>query len=74
MIFGRKVDEERYQKVLLITELDEDIKSFPDKDVTIVGEKGIMLSGGQKSRISLARALYSDCDIYLLDDPLSAVN
>ena len=45
-----------------------------DGDLTLVGERGVSLSGGQKARISLARALYFDADIYLLDDPLSAVD
>lgn len=47
---------------------------MPDGDQTLIGERGVSLSGGQKARISLARALYGDADIYLLDDPLSAVD
>ena len=47
---------------------------MPDGDGTLVGERGVSLSGGQKARISLARALYVDADVYLLDDPLSAVD
>ena len=47
---------------------------MPDGDLTFIGDKGVNLSGGQRARISLARALYSDADIYLLDDPLSAVD
>ena len=47
---------------------------MPDGDMTLVGERGVSLSGGQKARISLARAVYFNADIYLLDDPLSAVD
>lgn len=47
---------------------------FPDGENTMIGEKGINLSGGQRSRVSLARALYYDAQIYLIDDPLSAVD
>ena len=47
---------------------------MPDGDMTLVGERGVSLSGGQKARISLARAVYFDADVYLLDDPLSAVD
>ena len=47
---------------------------FPDGDRTMIGERGVTISGGQKARINLARALYDDADIYLLDDPLSAVD
>ena len=47
---------------------------MPNHDQTLVGERGVSLSGGQKARISLARALYTDSDVYLLDDPLSAVD
>lgn len=54
--------------------MQDDIKQFPDGIKTIIGEKGINLSGGQKARVSLARALYSNKDIYLLDDIISAVD
>ena len=47
---------------------------MPEEEHTLVGQKGITLSGGQKARLSLARALYTDADIYLLDDPISAVD
>jgi ATP-binding cassette subfamily C (CFTR/MRP) protein 4 len=47
---------------------------MPDGDSTLIGDRGVSLSGGQRARISLARALYMDADIYLLDDPLSAVD
>ena len=47
---------------------------LPHGDLTLVGEKGVTLSGGQKARLGLARALYADADVYLLDDPLSAVD
>ena len=50
------------------------MKSLPDKENTLIGEKGVNLSGGQRARINLARACYSNADIYLLDDPLSAVD
>lgn len=54
--------------------MEDDIKQLPDGAKTIIGEKGINLSGGQKARVSLARALYSNKDIYLLDDIISAVD
>ncbi len=54
--------------------MDTDLLLFEQGDQTVVGERGITLSGGQKARISLARAFYSDFDIYLFDDPLSAVD
>ena len=54
--------------------LTEDIQRFPEYDQTIVGERGEVLSGGQRARVSLARAVYFDADLYLLDDPLSAVD
>ena len=52
----------------------QDIELFVEGDRTLVGERGVTLSGGQKARVSLARAVYHDADIYLLDDPLSAVD
>ena len=54
--------------------LDQDIEKLGKGQLTEIGERGVNISGGQKARISLARALYSDADIYLLDDPLSAVD
>ncbi|KAL4476511.1 hypothetical protein ABPG74_010244 [Tetrahymena malaccensis] len=72
--FGKQYDEDLYKKVIKSCCLEEDIKSFDQGDNTQIGERGLNISGGQKARISLARALYSEADIYLLDDPLSAVD
>ncbi|XP_076312443.1 ATP-binding cassette sub-family C member 4-like [Tachypleus tridentatus] len=74
VVFGNTFNNEKFQKILQICALDKDIKQFPFGDKTIVGEKGIFLSGGQRARVSLARAIYVDADVYLLDDPLSAVD
>ncbi|KAI3406829.2 BPT1 [Candida oxycetoniae] len=74
ILFGFKYDSEFYRKTIIACQLVSDFKTLPDGDKTIVGEKGISLSGGQKARISLARAVYSRADIYLLDDVLSAVD
>lgn len=74
VIFGRPFDQERYDAVLEACELRADVAVLPGGDQTEIGERGINLSGGQKQRVSLARAVYSDADIYLLDDPLSAVD
>ena len=52
----------------------QDIKLLPEGDLTLVGERGVTLSGGQKARVNLARAVYRQADIYFLDDPLSAVD
>ena len=54
--------------------LEEDLKILSDGVMTMLGERGTTLSGGQKARLSLARAVYADADVYLLDDPLSAVD
>lgn len=74
ILFGHKYDPEFYQKVLEACALSVDLKILPKKDKTEVGEKGISLSGGQKARLALARAVYARADVYLLDDPLSAVD
>lgn len=74
ILFGHKYDAEFYQKTIDACELISDFKNLPDGDQTVVGEKGISLSGGQKARISLARSVYTRADIYLLDDILSAVD
>lgn len=64
----------RYEKVIEACALKPDFRMLDNGDQTEIGEKGINLSGGQKQRISLARAVYADADVYLLDDPLSAVD
>ncbi|KFV82781.1 Canalicular multispecific organic anion transporter 1, partial [Struthio camelus australis] len=74
ILFGSELDEARYQQVLKACALLPDLELLPAGDQTEIGEKGINLSGGQKQRVSLARAVYSNADIYLLDDPLSAVD
>lgn len=74
ILFGRALDPERYRMVVEVCALRKDFEMLPDGDLTEIGEKGVNLSGGQKQRISLARILYSNTDIVLLDDPLSAVD
>ncbi|XP_068440089.1 ATP-binding cassette sub-family C member 3 isoform X4 [Clinocottus analis] len=74
ILFGRSYDEQKYSCVLEACALTPDLEVLPGGDMTEIGEKGINLSGGQRQRVSLARALYSDTDVYLLDDPLSAVD
>ncbi|GMT26202.1 hypothetical protein PFISCL1PPCAC_17499, partial [Pristionchus fissidentatus] len=74
VLFGRDYDEHLYNQITTACELLADFAILPHSDLTPVGENGVSLSGGQKARISLARALYQECDIYLLDDPLSAVD
>lgn len=74
ILFGEEYDEERYKEVVKVCALESDFELFPFGDRTLVGEKGKALSGGQKARINLARCVYRKADIYLLDDPLSAVD
>lgn len=74
ILFGCKYDPEFYQRTIDSCALVDDFAILPEGDKTVVGEKGISLSGGQKARISLARAVYARADVYLLDDPLSAVD
>ncbi|KAH3669246.1 hypothetical protein OGAPHI_001367 [Ogataea philodendri] len=72
--FGEPFDREKYDTVVKVCSLRDDFAQLPASDMTEVGERGITLSGGQKARINLARAVYSDRDIILLDDVLSAVD
>ncbi|KAM7527349.1 hypothetical protein LguiB_030759 [Lonicera macranthoides] len=74
ILFGSPMDKAKYKSVLHACCLKKDLELFSHGDQTIIGERGINLSGGQKQRVQLARALYQDADIYLLDDPFSAVD
>ena len=74
IMFFKEMDEEKYSKVIDLCELNQDIKLLSGGDMTEIGEKGANLSGGQKARLALARCLYSDADIFLFDDPLSALD
>ena len=74
ILFGKGYRSEKYKGILKACSLETDIALLPASDLTEIGEKGINLSGGQKQRVSLARAVYNDADVYLLDDPLSAVD
>jgi len=72
--FGKQFDPDFYARVIKACNLETDLSLFPNGDLSEIGEKGNNLSGGQKARLALARGVYSDSDIYLLDDPLSAVD
>lgn len=74
ILFGLKYDDQRYQEIIRVCALERDLTLMPFGDRTLVGEKGVSLSGGQKARINLARAVYRNSNICLLDDPLSAVD
>ncbi|KAM3706104.1 hypothetical protein ACJW31_03G127800 [Castanea mollissima] len=74
VLFGKEMNEAYYEDVLEACALNQDIKIWQDRDLSVVEERGINLSGGQKQRIQLARAVYSDADVYFLDDPFSAVD
>ncbi|KAL2329924.1 hypothetical protein Fmac_017505 [Flemingia macrophylla] len=74
ILFGKEMNREKFEKVLEACSLTKDLEVLPFGDQTIIGEKGINLSGGQKQRVQIARALYQDADIYLFDDPFSAVD
>ena len=74
ILFGNEFDLDRYNKVLDACCLRVDIEQFSSGDMTEIGERGVTLSGGQKQRVSLARVVYSDPDIALFDDPLSALD
>ncbi|ELK33293.1 Multidrug resistance-associated protein 1 [Myotis davidii] len=74
ILFGRQLQERYYKSVIEACALLPDLEILPSGDRTEIGEKGVNLSGGQKQRVSLARAVYCDSDVYLFDDPLSAVD
>uniref|UniRef100_A0A336K4Z6 ABC-type glutathione-S-conjugate transporter n=1 Tax=Culicoides sonorensis TaxID=179676 RepID=A0A336K4Z6_CULSO len=74
VIFSKPFERNKFEKVIDSCALKTDMEILPNGDRTEIGEKGINLSGGQKQRINLARAVYEDADVYLLDDPLSAVD
>uniref|UniRef100_T1JAN3 ABC-type xenobiotic transporter n=1 Tax=Strigamia maritima TaxID=126957 RepID=T1JAN3_STRMM len=74
ILLGKRYEDSKYQEVLEACSLTEDLSIMPNGDETQVGDRGMTLSGGQKARISLARACYQDKQFYLLDDPLSAMD
>lgn len=74
ILYRKPMDKTRYEKAIKASALDKDINNFSHGDLTEIGQRGLNMSGGQKQRIQLARAVYNDADIYLLDDPFSAVD
>ena len=74
ILFGNEYDDQRYNDTIQLCNMEQDITSFQDGSNEMVGDRGTTLSGGQKARLNLARAIYRDSDVYLLDDPLSAVD
>uniref|UniRef100_A0A1J3EY77 ABC-type xenobiotic transporter n=6 Tax=Noccaea caerulescens TaxID=107243 RepID=A0A1J3EY77_NOCCA len=74
ILYGKPMDTTRYNAAIKACALDKDIDGFGHGDLTEIGQRGLNLSGGQKQRIQLARAVYADADVYLLDDPFSAVD
>ncbi|EGG24262.1 hypothetical protein DFA_06412 [Cavenderia fasciculata] len=74
ILYGKEYDHELYEQVLEVCALKRDLEMFPEGDLVEIGERGINLSGGQKQRVSIARAVYSNADVYIMDDPLSAVD
>ena len=74
IVFGEQYNYEAFQRAVEVCSLKEDLASLPSGDMTHVGERGVSLSGGQRARVNLARAVYFNADIYLLDDPLSSVD
>ena len=74
ILMAGSYDSVRYQSVIEAVSLGPDLELFTHGDLTLVGEKGVTLSGGQKARVGLARAVYAEADIYLLDDPLASVD
>lgn len=74
ILFAKEMREADYRRAVRVSQLEADLAVLPSGDNTEIGERGVTLSGGQKQRVSIARAVYADADVYLLDDPLSAVD
>ncbi|GLT64997.1 hypothetical protein SLA2020_374550 [Shorea laevis] len=74
ILFGSPFDLGRYEKAIAVTALQHDLDLLPGGDLTEIGERGVNISGGQKQRVSMARAVYSNSDVYIFDDPLSALD
>ncbi|EEF35768.1 mgatp-energized glutathione s-conjugate pump, putative [Ricinus communis] len=74
ILFGSTFDSTRYEKAIDVTSLQHDLELLPGGDLTEIGERGVNISGGQKQRVSMARAVYSNSDVYIFDDPLSALD
>ncbi|KAH6558767.1 hypothetical protein KP509_1Z046600 [Ceratopteris richardii] len=74
ILFGLAYDPVRYKMAIHVSCLDRDLELLPGGDLTEIGERGVNISGGQKQRISIARAVYADADVYIFDDPLSALD
>ena len=74
ILFFKSMQKEKYNKILSICQLKHDLQIFHKGDQTEIGEKGVNLSEGQKARLAIARAVYTDSDIYVLDDPLSSLD
>ncbi|GMP73746.1 hypothetical protein CsSME_00031406 [Camellia sinensis var. sinensis] len=74
ILFGSVFESARYEKAIDVTALQHDLELLPGGDLTEIGERGVNISGGQKQRVSMARAVYSNSDVYIFDDPLSALD
>lgn len=74
ILFGQALDKVKYVNTIKVCQLDRDLEILPAGDMTEIGERGINLSGGQKARVCLARAVYASADIVLMDDPISALD
>ncbi|PIA25107.1 hypothetical protein AQUCO_12500017v1 [Aquilegia coerulea] len=74
VLFGLNFEAARYEKAIEVTALQHDLELLPGGDLTEIGERGVNISGGQKQRVSMARAVYSNSDVYIFDDPLSALD
>ncbi|KAJ8627273.1 hypothetical protein MRB53_020580 [Persea americana] len=74
ILFGSAFQSTRYEKAIKVTALEHDLELLPGGDLTEIGERGVNISGGQKQRVSMARAVYSNSDVYIFDDPLSALD